>query len=190
MPYLRQAIAGGQYEFPQGLYFGGKAPSQSHNILKQNMRRWLQGSEQVIQLDFHTGLGKYATCKLLIDYPLTDGQRRWLTDCYGNEAFGCCNAANGMFATKGDSGCWCAAQEFASNYLHLCAEFGTYSPIRVLAGLRAENQAHHWGDPQAASTARAKSLLHEMFCPASRDWRVTALRKSRELIARSIEGLT
>src|SRR5206468_336863 len=32
---LKQAIAAGQYEFPLGLFFGGKEPSQTHAIVAE-----------------------------------------------------------------------------------------------------------------------------------------------------------
>ena len=51
----------------------------------------------------------------------------------------------------------------ALDYLFACAEFGTYGPLRILAGLRAENQAHHWAPPTAASTVWAKQRLKELF---------------------------
>ena len=66
MSTLRQAVAGGQYEFPRGLFFGGAAPSRTHEILRENLGRWLQGSRSVVHLDFHTGLGPKAGRKLLI----------------------------------------------------------------------------------------------------------------------------
>ena len=75
MPALRQSIAAGQYEFPQGLFFGGAAPTQMQQLLHQHLRRWLQGSRSVVHLDFHTGLGKSSACKRLIDYPLTTSAR-------------------------------------------------------------------------------------------------------------------
>jgi hypothetical protein len=76
------------------------------------------------------------------------------------------------------------------DYLYAGAEFGTYPPVKLLAGLRAENRAHHWGRPEASSTERAKQQLVELFCPQSGDWRTRVLDRSRELIARAIKGLT
>ncbi len=70
MPTLRQAIAGGQYRYPQGLFFGGAGPSRVQQLLAENLPRWLGGSKCVAHLDFHTGLGPSGACKLLIDSPL------------------------------------------------------------------------------------------------------------------------
>ncbi len=79
---------------------------------------------------------------------------------------------------------------FAPDYLFACAEFGTYGPVRVLAGLRTENQAHHWGTPGSAATLRAKSRLRELFCPTDHRWRTQVLQRSGDFIARALQGLS
>jgi len=74
MPKLKQAIAAGQYDFPQGLFFGGHGPSETQRILQQHLARWVQGAARVVHFDLHTGLGKRGTAKLLMDPVLTPGQ--------------------------------------------------------------------------------------------------------------------
>lgn len=189
MKKLRSAIATGQYDYPQGLFFGGKGASRMQTILQQNMPRWLEGSQQVVHLDFHTGLGKSGTWKLLIDYKLTDLQQETLAKTFGPDSFEANDDSEIAYDARGGFGQWCVAQQFAPKYLFACAEFGTYSPVKVLAGLRAENQAHHWGKPEDASTVKAKQRLKELFCPASPAWRTTVIEQSEELIDRSLEKL-
>jgi hypothetical protein len=189
MPALRQAVAGGQYSYPRGLFFGGAGPSRTQQLLGENMPRWLRGSKCVVHLDFHTGLGRQGACKLLIDYPLNDRQRGWLTDWFGADSFEACDSSGIAPDARGGFGRWCVSRGLAPDYLFACAEFGTYGPVQVLAGLRAENQAHHWGTPSAASTVRAKERLKELFCPASGAWRSQVIERSLELVGRAQRGL-
>jgi len=189
MPALRQAIASGQYSYPRGLFFGGAGPSRMQQLLAQNLPRWLMGSKYVAHLDFHTGLGPSGTCKLLIDYPLNERQRGWLTGWFGADAFEACDSSGISYDAKGGFGRWCVSRGLAPDYLFACAEFGTYGPVQVLAGLRAENQAHHWGTTSAASTVRAKERLKELFCPAADAWRSQVLERSLELARRAQRGL-
>ena len=148
MPALQQAVAAGQYEFARGLFFGGRGPSRISRVLGEHVGRWLRGSQYVVHLDFHTGLGPKGACKLLIDYPLSERQRSRLTDWFGAGSFEACDSNNIAFDARGGFGRWCVARNLAPDYLFACAEFGTYGPIQVLTGLRAENQAHHWGRPR------------------------------------------
>ncbi|MEW4561323.1 M14 family metallopeptidase [Bremerella sp. JC770] len=188
MKKLRGAIASGQYDFPQGLFFGGHGPSRMQTILQQNMPRWLAGSEQVIHLDFHTGLGAWGTWKLLIDYKLADWQREVLGR-FGPDCFETNLESDIAYDAKGGFGQWCIAQQFAPKYVFGCAEFGTYPSVKVLAGLRAENQAHHWGSPGDAKTRRTKRRLRNLFCPTSQQWRTTVMEESLNMIGRAIDTL-
>lgn len=189
MSKLRSAIASGQYDYPQGLFFGGHGPSRMQTILQQNMPRWLEGSQQVVHLDFHTGLGAWGTWKLLIDYKLSDLQRKQLTKWFGADSFEANVDSDIAYDASGGFGQWCVAQKLAPNYLFACAEFGTYSPVKVLAGLRTENQAHHWGSAGDTSTKKAKQTLKELFCPTDSAWREQVVRESVELVVQAERGM-
>jgi hypothetical protein len=189
MPELRQAVAGGQYQYPHGLFFGGVGPSRTQRLLAENLPLWLEGSRSVAHLDFHTGLGRWGSWKLLLDYPLDEPRRKSLTEWFGPGSFEESDSNGIAYDARGGFGRWCVSRGLAPDYLYACAEFGTYGPVRVLGGLRAENQAHHWGAPSAGSTARAKSRLKELFCPASIVWRSRVLEQSLDLVARAQRGL-
>jgi hypothetical protein len=189
MRALKQAVAGGQYDFPKGLFFGGSRPSRTHELLTAHFEGWLGESREVVHLDFHTGLGAWASFKLFIHHPLRDGQRAKLIGWYGADAFETRDSPGIAFDPRGDFGRWCAARNPRRDYLFATAEFGTYSPIRVIAGLRAENQAHHWGKPGDRRTVRAKKRLKELFCPASRHWRSRVLEQSCRLVREAVDGL-
>lgn len=190
MRRVRGAVATGQYSYPQGLFYGGDRPARSHQLLDQHLPRWLAGAQRVVHLDFHTGLGRHGTCKLLINHPLSADQRARLDAWFGAEAYESAADSSIAYQARGEFGRWCAARGFASDYLFACAEYGTYPPIRVLAGLRAENQAHHWADPAAACTTAAKRRLQELFCPAAPRWRFRVLQHSLALVDRAVQGLS
>ncbi|MFO0888734.1 MAG: DUF2817 domain-containing protein [Isosphaeraceae bacterium] len=189
MPALRQAVAAGQYAFPRGLFFGGKAPTPMNRLLSENLGRWLRGSERVVHLDFHTGLGPWASWKLLIDYRLEAWQRTWLETWFGAGSFETGDNSLVAYDARGGFGRWCVARRFAPEYLFACAEFGTYGPVSVLAGLRAENRAHHWGAPGSASMLRAGERLKELFCPSSASWRSLVVEQGLDLVRRGMQGL-
>ena len=143
----------------------------------------------MVHLDFHTGLGPKGACKLMIDTPLSTRQRTRLTDWFGADSFEESESGNTAYDIRGGLGRWCVARNLAPDYLFAFAEFGTYGPMQMLAGLRAENQAHHWGTPAAAYTVRAKHRLKELFCPSAEVWRLKVLECSYDLVARAVRGL-
>jgi Protein of unknown function (DUF2817) len=186
---LTQAIVSGQYDFPAGLFFGGKAPAKTHRILQRHMRSWIGDAMSVVHLDFHTGLGAWGTYKLLIDYSLNARQREWIERWLGSASYEETGAGELAYRAAGSLGQWCLTRAFAPEYLFAFAEFGTYGHLRVLAGLRAENQAHHWGERNEARTVRAKQRLRELFCPASTKWRSRVLAQGIALVQSAVNGL-
>ncbi len=143
---LKRAIAGGQYDFPLGLFFGGHGPSPTRLLLEAEMPRWIGSAEQVIHLDVHTGLGLWGNLALLLEDTVTPDRVRWLSDRFGEDRVEW--SGEGIaYPTRGGLGTWCQSTFADRTYDFLCAEFGTYPGTRVLAALRAENQAHHWGKP-------------------------------------------
>jgi hypothetical protein len=187
---LQQAIAGGQYEYPQGLFFGGKGPSATQQLLDDHLRDWVQDAEQIVHLDFHTGLGPWATHKLLIEEPARAPGARWLQSIYGMEVVRSPHSDRTAYHARGGLGTWC--QHYLTNrkYVYACAEFGTYRPLKVLAGLRKENQAYWYTPPDSAARRLAAARLQELFCPASNNWRGKVLDDGTRLVTQAIAALS
>jgi hypothetical protein len=187
---LKQAIAEGQFDFPKGIFFGGSRPTRTNEVLSENLARWLQGCNDVIHLDFHTGLGPRATCKILIDYPLSGRQLARLNTWFGPDSYEICDPKLISYHVRGGFDRWCVSRIPGCDYLHLCAEYGTYSPIEVVRGLRAENQAYHWGRSTDRSARETKTRLKELFCPAAPDWRQRTYETGVDLVGKAISCLS
>jgi hypothetical protein len=164
---VRQDIAGGQYEFPRGLFFGGVAPSPTRRVIEAAMPGWLAGSEEVIHLDLHTGLGPSGQGQLLDDAP----------------------AAGASYTARGGFGSWCVSRGLAKTYSFAYAEIGTFSSLRVLAGLRVENQAHHYGQSSDPATIRAKDRLKQLFCPDDEEWQSRAVDAALGFVDAAVQDL-
>jgi predicted deacylase len=189
IPALKQTIAGGQYDFPRGLFYGGSAPSSMHRLLESSLHRWAENSSTVLHLDFHTGLGRWCTHKLLVDANQIKEQAGWVESCVDTDLIDRPGAGGIAYHTRGSLGNWCAAVLARVKYAYFCAEFGTYPIWQVLAGLRAENHAHHWAGPRSPLAIRAKTRLIELFCPRSPDWRSRTVYSSIQLVQRALKGL-
>jgi hypothetical protein len=186
MPDLKQAVAEGQYDFPRGLFFGGHGPAATHRILAEQLGRWVGDAPRILQIDFHTGLGRWATYQLLVDVWLEPERFAWSQEQFGARVVHCDPALSIAYHARGDLAAWCRAMFPDRTFDLFCAEFGTYAPLRVLAALRAENQAHFWADPNQPNTRWAKTRLREAFVPASLEWRSRTVTQGLELIHRAI----
>ncbi|TWT71008.1 M14 family metallopeptidase [Crateriforma conspicua] len=187
---LRQAIASGQYEFPQGLFFGGKEPAVQHDLIRRVLAECLGAAGRVVHMDFHTGLGPWKSWVLLPSGQFTPRHRRWL-----NRLFDPSTVTEDMgekaYHPRGDFGNWCR-HAVGGDYLYACAEFGTYSSTKVLKALSDENACHHLhlaGKIQTtdARYAGAKRRLKEAFFPESPDWRSYSVGEGVRIVHQCIQ---
>ncbi len=178
---LQAAIAGGQYEFPEGLFFGGHSPAPLADLLRARMPQWLNGAQQVVHLDFHSGLGRWGRVQLLIENSLSDDQRSTISRWCSHREVVEVDQIPAQYQANGSWGRWCSRMFSNIDYLFAVAEFGTYDPLRVLRALRDENLAHHWPD-QVADPLAAKLRLKEVFCPRSMPWRNMVLRRADRIL--------
>lgn len=182
---LRQAIAGGQYVNPRGLFFGGFGPSPVHRLLDDRLPEWVGTARRIIHLDFHTGLGAYGTYKLLIASPAGSPRfDRWVRRFGADVVEGTGGAT--AYVTPGAIDEW-VENKFADRECDsACAEFGTYPMMRVLRATRNENLAWHHArhDHKAAA-----EFMRETFVPADAKWRSRCVSAGLELVKSAVNAL-
>ena len=170
---LRQAIAGGQYEDPQGLFYGGSRLEEG----PAKFKAWLNDNRSTVRrlfvIDVHTGLGRWRQNSLFFpvrsveDDALPDDIRAGLIQDFTQSEIG--------YEVRGGHG-EVYKQLFGGVRVDcLTQEFGTYSAVKVLQTLRAENCHHHHGDRDGDFTHPSKTALRNVFCPPSREWRAGVL---------------
>jgi predicted deacylase len=178
MTSLKNTLPIGQYDYPQGLFYGGQAPSKTQQILSANLPRWVGNASEIIHVDFHTGLGRWGTYKLLVDgqnMPMNKLVRQ-----FGAEAIQASSPEGVAYKIRGGLGTWCQALFPHAHYDALTAEFGTYSLIQIVKALRAENRAFWWAKPDQSYEWTKQQLL-EMFAPADSPWREQSVAKGLEV---------
>lgn len=188
LPALKQAIAGGQHEYPRGLFYGGHAPAASMRIVQDHIASWVGAAPHVVHLDLHTGLGSYGGYRLLLGDP-DNAALAWYEAAFGArfvEPFA--RPEGTAYRTAGGFGPWLQDRFGAQRYRFATAEFGTYHAIRVLAALRAENRAHFYGSAGSAAVLRAKARLLECFCPRDLRWRRQVLQSGLQLVRQATDA--
>lgn len=63
----QQAISAGQYNHPDGLFYGGDREPWSLQMLRAVLREDLTRAQRVIAIDFHTGLGESGAGEMIIE---------------------------------------------------------------------------------------------------------------------------
>ncbi|MCB9682551.1 MAG: DUF2817 domain-containing protein [Alphaproteobacteria bacterium] len=182
MSALKDAVAGGQYAYPKGLFFGGHGPSASLRVLDAALPPILGQAERVVHLDLHTGSGRWGTYVLAVDLPASDPRVVRLGRELGADRIQGLDPSGVLYAIQGALGPWLQARMPDVTYDCLLAEYGTYNVIRVLSALRFENRVWWHAHDDEALRARARGRLVETFCPASPSWRTTCVGAARATV--------
>lgn len=173
---IRQALAGGQYEYERGLFFGGNALQPSLSKFRDWLHSHLNEVEQIVAVDVHTGLGKMGQESLFAStktpsLPSTLPNRPWIHLTGANA-----NAA--PYIIKGS--CDQLLKDLKGDHVFIVQELGTYPSVKILQAMRAENRAHHFTDH--GTDHPIKQRMKEVFCPASSDWRKLVLERGQTLV--------
>ena len=186
MSPLKEVIAGGQYEYPKGLFFGGSKLEEGPRKVEEFVRESLGSSaDHLVVVDVHTGLGPFAFDTLFV-HADDEGSRIYqvMKKTFGVRVASLDPNRGPAFKIKGVYDSMYSRVLPAAEVFFLCQEFGTYHAVRVLRALRAENRWHHYGDGMVDHPT--KNELREKFSPDDQSWRQTVLQRGREVISQAM----
>ncbi|OED42433.1 hypothetical protein AB833_07300 [Chromatiales bacterium (ex Bugula neritina AB1)] len=182
MGALKESVAAGQYEYPEGIFYGGAKPCQSTALIQNNIEAWVGQTEKILHLDIHTGLGPYSTFKLLLSDSADSKNYRWFVDTFGESVVESLVSGATAYPVHGHFGSWMRNRFKQRDFRFAGVEFGTYDVIRVLGAIRAENRAYHYAQPGSGIADKAGQELLECFCPSDSKWRNSVLAAALDLV--------
>ncbi len=178
----------GQYDYPDWLFFGGQAPAQSVQALESFLPTLLDEAQEVAHLDFHTGLGRWADCQLLVSESEGLDSCAWWIEHFDERMVKQLKSYTRAYEVRGGFGPWLRALFPDCAYRYSTAEFGTYSPMRVIGALADELRWHgELGTETPAHPSRQR--LANTFVPRSRSWRAKSLHTGLSLVERAADVL-
>jgi Protein of unknown function (DUF2817) len=179
MAALKQSIVGGQYEFPKGLFFGGKQLEVEARKYSAFLETRLAMAEKAIVIDVHTGLGKFAQDSLLVE----SADHAHLRTVFGSRVTALQPDLGHAYRIEGGLESMIFRVFSKNRPIFIGQEFGTYGPTTVLHALREENRWHHYG--KGTLDHATKRNLKTTFCPDDETWRGEVLRRGTELVAQA-----
>jgi len=183
---IRQAVAGGQYLFPKGIFYGGQGLEPELQRYRTWLSAQLSDAQELVVIDVHTGLGDYGQQTLFLRS--TAMRAHEVGDALQMPIASAAIESDVMgYAHQGEHSSVYRAVLPAARTVCLTQEFGTYGPRRLLRALRAENQYHHFGNGQPGHWS--KRQLKRMFCPEDREWRNQVIAQGCELVQRAADML-
>ena len=183
---FQEAVSGGQYDFPDGLFFGGRALSWSAQTWRAIVEEHCRGAERVAHLDFHTGLGDYGACEIIsVEGAGAARARLW----YGDEVKSperndsLSAVVTGSVENAFDG----IARE--TEVTSVALEYGTQTLPEVLEALRADNWLHLYGDSESDQGKAIKRQIRDAFYGDEPAWKRTIWETADRVVRQAAAGL-
>jgi len=173
---------GGQYDDPQGMFYGGRVPVWSNRALREFLPKLLPAVKLAAYVDIHTGLGPtgYGS-PMCYHAPKTDDfalARQW----WGKDVTAAAAKIN-----HGKTGNGAMEALAPARVICLTLEFGTLPFEGVLAALRDEHAL--WRQGHTGGGATIKNNFRAAFCRDDATWEASVIERGLQISNAAIKGL-
>ena len=190
---LQSAMTKGQYEFPDGLFFGGTRPTWSNLSLREVLRAHGRRAGRIAWIDIHTGLGPSGKGERIYAGPdeqdtITRARNWW----GGNGASPVTSIYDGSSTSAFLTGLmWNAVPEECpqAQYTGIAIEYGTVPLLHTLQALRAEQWLYLHPAAPAALAATIKGQFKAAFYTETDEWKTQVLQQARDALLQAVDGL-
>ena len=185
---LQQAISGGQYHHPRGVFFGGRAPTWSHTTLRRVLREHGNRCAKLAWIDLHTGLGPNGHGERIFagrdDAAAYRRAKAWwgdVTSIYDGSSTSA--VLTGLM--------WLAAYEECAQaeYTGIALEYGTKPQADVMLALRADQWLENHADTDDATRRHLKQQVRDAFCTDTDAWKEKVVEQGVDAAYGAVRGM-
>lgn len=192
--WIQARLTEGQYEVPDGLYWGGDAPAAEAVALDAILAHHLQGAREALLIDCHTGMGAWGDWLVIAGSAADSAEGRWLANGFSPQRIHFLASAGEAHGgrwptTEGKMTSGIAAAHPHIDIRGFSLEFGTHDGRTVFQAERRE----HWAwarlgvDHPERITAAAR--LQRLMVPDDPVWQQRMLQGARACIADGLRAL-
>jgi len=186
LEWYQGAVSGGQYEYPEGMFYGGTAPAWSNQTIHQVARTHLSFASEICWIDIHTALGPFGTAECIVDYaPDSDSYRRCVS-YWGDRVKSVISGDSHSAPIRGSM-----ITDLSGHYPALVGaglEFGTRSGREVMQALIADQWLHRYGELDMARGHPIKDMMMDAFYPDSAEWRESIAKITRQVVDQAFDA--
>jgi hypothetical protein len=186
---LQAAISSGQYEHPQGLFYGGRNPTWSHQTLRHVLHDQGRRCARLGWIDLHTGLGPSGHGERIFagpdDAAALQRARAWwgaqVTSMYDGSSESA--LLTGLMWGAAGQECPCA------EYTGVAMEYGTVPFNEVIDALRADQWLENHPDAPPAQRTRIKRQIRDAFYTDTDVWKARIIEQGSAAAYQAVSGL-
>lgn len=194
MDAFQAAITRGQHEFPDGLFFGGTAPTWSNQAIRQVLRDHARHARRIAWIDLHTGLGPNGVGERIFackdDKAALARARQWWG---GQGATPVTSIYDGSSTSAFLTGLmWMSLYEECpqAEYTGIAMEYGTLPMAEIMPALRAEHWLNNHPEAPAALGRQIKQQMMDAFYTNTDAWKGQIISQARQALFQAADGLS
>jgi len=174
---------GGQYDTPEGMFYGGRTATWSNHTLRTELPKLLPRLKRAAYIDIHTGLGPSGHGSLYCYHRRDTAEFVLARQWWGEEI----SASGTSTINHGKTGHGAMEALAPAQVICLTLEFGTLSFEEVLTALRDEHAA--WWHSDKQPEASVKSKFKAAFRLEDREWERRVVSRGLEVLSQTLSGL-
>jgi hypothetical protein len=186
---LQEATSSGQYDHPEGLFYGGRNRSWSQVTLRHVLRQHATRCARLGWIDLHTGLGPSGVGERIFacrdDAAALRRARAWWGE-------GVTSIYDGSSSSARLSGLmWLSAYEECAQaeYTGIAMEYGTVPVMAVLTALRADQWLENHPQASEAQRRSIKQQVRDAFYTDTDAWKQRILEQGVDAALQAVRGL-
>ncbi|MDR3455289.1 MAG: M14 family metallopeptidase [Rhodoferax sp.] len=194
MAAFQAAISGGQHEFPDGLFFGGTAPTWSNQTFRRVLQTHGRQARRIAWIDIHTGLGPNGVGERIYagndDAAAIQRARAWWD---GGGATPVTSIFDGSSTSAFVTGLMCGAlyEECPqAEYTGIAMEYGTVPMLDVMHAMRAEHWLNIHRDAPPELARQIKQQMMDAFYTDTDAWKGQIISQARQAMFQAVAGLS
>ncbi len=186
MPVLRQAILQGQYQFPEGLYFGGKKAEPQIESLVPIIDSICNPYQTIFAIDLHTGFGARGQLHLFPN-PVESAMKTRMETLFDGYHIDW-GDSDEFYTVTGDFVNYLGKINPEKTFIPMTFEYGTMNSQTTMGSLKSmhimilENQGEQFGFETNSDSTKVKTDLLEMYNPSSESWKTQILSTTNDLL--------
>jgi len=186
---FQAAVSGGQYAFPDGMFYGGRGPSWSNACLRAVLRAQASSRPRLGWIDFHTGLGPRGHGEKIYsgrdDQAAIGRAKTW----WGNEVTSFFDGSSTSARVSGVISTAAYAECPRTEMTAMALEYGTYPLEHTLQTLRADHWLRNHPEAPAKQREEIKRALRDTFYVDADDWKAMVYEQARDACLQAIAQL-
>ncbi len=189
VPALQAAISGGQYDHPEGVFYGGRNPTWSHVTLRRVLQDHATRCARLGWIDLHTGLGPSGVGERIFackdDAAALQRARAW----WGDKVTSLYDGSSSSAPLQGLM--WSAIYDECpqAEYTGIALEYGTVPILQMMDALRADQWAEMHPEAPAEKLAQIKQQTRDAFYTDTDAWKAQIAAQALDAALGAVRGL-